>query len=129
MNDPDPAGFISVLLQNLAEAIELRGKAIRYHGILSVSRLIEEPGERLNVDITAILGHRVRLSVWSDGAIWLNVNKPGPRRAGGWEYNRKLRGQIEKECPAEIVSRLESTIAFPAEADRIWQNFLAVCPE
>lgn len=112
--------FDSLLLGRIFEAVERGGKAIRYHGKLECTREVEQTTERLNIDVVTIDSVHVRLITWPDGAFWLGVTKPGPRREGGWEIYEQVEGTLVELPPSEIVSRLESTITSPTDAQRIW---------
>jgi hypothetical protein len=84
-----PLVFDSPLLTSIVQAVERRGKAIRYQGTLVCERELDRGVERLNVDVTSTLRERLRLSVWSDGTFWLSVNKPKRAgRAGGRSTSR-----------------------------------------
>ena len=115
-----PPLFESALLHGIATAIEGRGKAIRYHGKLQCSRVVEDSGERLNADFTAQLHFRVRLSIWADGIFWLGVTVSGPRRSGGWAHCDEFHGQLQSQCAREVLERFEQTIHSPAEARSFW---------
>ena len=115
-----PLVFDSPLLISIVQAVERRGKAIRYQGTLACEREFERGVERLNVDVTLGLRERLRLSVWSDGAFWFSVNKPGPRRAGGWQINEQVEGSLGEWTPSEIVERIEESMLHPTDVMRIW---------
>src|SRR6185436_17017215 len=102
--------FESALLNDIASAIERRGKAIRYRGELKCSGAVEDSVERLNVDFTAISGFRVRLSVWPDGALWLGITEPGSKRAGGWKYRDEFHSLLQGLDAYGVVARFEQTI-------------------
>ena len=114
--------FDSALLSSIFEAVERRGKAIRYHGTLESTREVEQAHERLNIDVVMIDSVRLRLSIWPDGAFSLAVTKPGPRRDGGWEIHEQVEGTLAELPPSEIVSRLESTMTSPTDAAHIWHT-------
>jgi hypothetical protein len=115
-----PLVFDSPLLTSIVHAIERRGKAIRCQGTLACQRDLDRGVERLNVDVTSVLRERLRLSVWSDGAFWLGVNKPGPRREGGWQINEQVEGSLGEWTPLEIVGRIEESMLHPTDVARIW---------
>ncbi len=115
-----PLVFDSPLLTSVAQAVERRGKAIGYQGTLACERELDRGVERLNVDVTSVLGERLRLSVWSDGAFWLRVNKPGPRREGGWQIKEQVEGSLGEWTPSEIVGRIEESMLYPTDVARIW---------
>jgi hypothetical protein len=117
----DVPDFESDLLWDIALAVARRGKAIRYHGTLELSRADEE-FERLNLDFTDVLGFRVRLSIWSDSVVWLGITKRGPRRTGasGWAYRDEFHSRLDDLTPHDVVERFEQTIQSPAEARNLW---------
>ena len=112
--------FESVLLREISSAVEHRGKAIRYHGELECSRAVEDSIERLNLDFTAILGFRVRLSVWPDGVLWLGLTEPGPRRTGGWAYRDEFHSHLCGLEAHNVVERFEQSIHSPTQARDFW---------
>ena len=114
--------FDSAVLGKIFEAVERRGKAIRYHGTLECTRDVEQASERLNIDVAMIDSVRLRLSIWPNGAFCLIVTKPGPRRRGGWEIYEKVEGTLPELPHSEIVSRLESTMISPTDATHIWHT-------
>ena len=111
--------FESDVLWDIAIAIARRGKAIRRRGTLELSRASEEV-ERLNLDFTGSSRFQVRLSVWSDGALWLGVTKPGPRRVGGWDYRDEFHSRLTSLGPQDVVERFEQTIQSPTEVRTFW---------
>ncbi len=120
MKTPAPSTFESELLREIASAVERRGKAIRYHGRLKYSRFFENSIERINLDFAGILGFRVRLSIWSDGVLWLGITKPGPRRIGGWAYRDEFHSHVDSLDTNAFVERFEQTIHSPTQARSIW---------
>src|SRR4051812_9061809 len=96
--------FDSALLSSILEAVERRGKAIRYHSSLECSREVDRDIERLNIDIKGDSG--VRLSVWADGVLWLGITKPHAGRSGGWDINEQFDGRLGEIHPAELVAQL-----------------------
>ena len=114
--------FDSPLLGSVLEAVEQRGKAIRYHNSLECGRDLERGSERLNVNLTSVDSIQCRFSLWSDGAFWLSVNKAGPRRTGGWQITEQVEGSIGEWTPSEIVERIEATIMSPTDVSLIWQT-------
>jgi len=111
--------FESDLLWQVAIAVARRGKAIRYHGSLECSRAVEDH-ERLNLDYTSCLRFRVRLSIWSDGALWLGITKPGPSRTGGWAYCDEFHSRVRNLTPQDVAARFEQTVQSPTEARSLW---------
>jgi hypothetical protein len=114
--------FESDVLWDIAIAVARRAKAIRSSGTLELSRDVEE-FERLNLDFTGSSGFHVRLSIWSDGALWLGVTKPGPNRAGGWDHRDEFRSRLTGLGPHDVVERFEQTIQSPTEARTFWPAF------
>src|SRR3954451_19893768 len=98
-----PLIFDSPLLARTLEAVQLRGKALRYAGSLECSREVDRGFERLNVDVGSVTRLRLRFSLWSDGAFWLTVNKSGPSRTGGWQINEQVEGTLGEWTPSEVV--------------------------
>ena len=120
MNTSARSPFESALLREIANGVEQRGKAIRYHGELECSRVVEDSIERLNVDFTATVGCRVRLSVWPDGALWLGITEPGARRTGGWAYRDEFHSHLDGLDAHSVVERFEQTIHSPTQARGFW---------
>jgi len=122
---PSSPRFESDRLHGIAHAVAQRGKAIRYHGDLECRRAIEDFGERLNVDFTAIGGFCVRLSIWTDGVLWLGITKPGPRRVGGWAHYDPFHSHLgDLDAPdvldvLDVLERFEQTIQSPTQAREI----------
>ncbi|MES2921874.1 MAG: hypothetical protein V4819_10015 [Verrucomicrobiota bacterium] len=87
---------------------------------MECSHAVEDSIERLNVDFTATLSFRVRLSIWADGALWLGITKPGPRRTGGWAYRDEFHGHLEGLDAHGVVERFEQTIHSPTQARGFW---------
>jgi hypothetical protein len=100
--------FSTPSLAALAAAFGRRGKAIRYHGNLSVASEIEGDDERLNVDYSGSV--RLRLSVWSSGDWWFLACRPGPRRAGGWMFKHELRGELGTRPSEAFVKSFEESL-------------------
>lgn len=116
--------FESAFLTEIVTAFEQRGKAIRYHGELKLSRDLEESGERLNVDHEGLDRCRVRLSIWADGVFWMGMTQPGPRREGGWAFKDEFSGNLRDKNAARVVVRFEETINGPGGARKYWQGCL-----
>ncbi len=113
--------FDSPLLTRTLEAMERRGKAIRYSSVLKCSREIRKGLEQLNVNLRSADQLRLRFSLWPDGVFWLSVNKPGPGRKAGWQINKQVEGTIGQWTPSEIAERVEATMTTPTDLSRIWQ--------
>src|SRR4051794_5396382 len=114
--------FDSPLLARVHEAVERRGKAIRYHASVECTREVEHGVERLNVDLRSTDQIQFRFSLWQDGRFWLTVNKPGPSRTGGWQINQQVEGDIGRWTPSEIVERIEATMMTPTDVSRVWHT-------
>src|SRR5688500_5666614 len=114
--------FDSSLLASVLEAIERRGKAIRYHNSMEGSREIDRGLERLNVDLRSGDSLEFRFSLWPAGLFWLSANKHGPRHQGGWEINEQIEGSIGQWTTSDIVARIEASMMSPADVSRIWQT-------
>jgi hypothetical protein len=117
-----PLVFDSPLLISVLEAVERRGKAIRYHGSLQCTRETEQGLERLNVDLRSTDRIQFRFSLWQDGRFWLTVNKPGPSRTGGWQIDEQVEGDIGRWTPSEIVGRIEASMMMPTDVSRVWHT-------
>ena len=114
--------FDSPLLGSVFDAVEQRGKAIRYHNSMECSRDFERGSERLNINLTSVDSIQCRFSLWPDGVFWLSVNKPGPRRTGGWQISEEVEGSIGQWTASDIVERIESSMMSPADVSRIWRT-------
>ena len=112
--------FDSPLLASILEAVKQRGKAIRYRSSLQCAREVEHGLERLNVDLQSVDCLQLRLSIWSDAAFCLSVNKPGPRSRGGWQIDEQIEGSLASATPLEILERLEQSMIRPTEVASIW---------
>ncbi|MCA1652349.1 MAG: hypothetical protein LC753_19505 [Acidobacteria bacterium] len=124
--------FDSALLGSMLEAVERRGKAIRYHGTLDCEREIDRGVERLTVSITSLHSLRLRLHLSADGSFWLGVNNPRPKRQGGWEINRQLTGVIGTWTPSEVAARLvepESRAVWVTERTSVIRQLIKVVEE
>ena len=108
--------FESTRLWDIAIAVARRRKAIRHHGSLECSRAVEEY-ERLNLDFTGTSRYRVRLSIWSDAAVWLGITKPGP---SGWAYCDEFHSRLGDFTPQHVVELFEQTVHSPTEARTFW---------
>jgi hypothetical protein len=103
----EPPKFHTPSLDALAAAFGHRGKAIRYHGNLSVARETDGDHERLNVDYSGSV--QLRLSVWSTGDWWFLACKRQPRRAGGWMFKHELRGELGHRPSEALVKSFEDS--------------------
>ena len=102
--------FEWLALDAVAAAFRRRGKAIRYHGKLSVTREIDAGEERLNVDYSGLFKLQLRLSVWSTGDWWLLACQPRPGRAGGWLFKHELRGELANRVAVVLVKSFEDSM-------------------
>ncbi len=118
-----PPLFESALLHDIASAIERRGKSIRYHGSLMCSRAVEAPFERLNVDVESILGWSIRLSIWSDGHLWLCVRELGSKSTGRRSKSVEIRSHVAEFDGFEVCKRFKQTINDRARVRDFWPNF------
>lgn len=105
----EPPNFNTPSLSALAAAFGRRGKAIRNHGELSVTRETEGDVERLNVDHSGLSKLRLCLSVWSTGEWWFLACQPGPSRAGGWKFKHELRGELDHRPAEAFVKSFEDS--------------------
>ena len=117
-----PLTFDSPVLTSMLEAVERRGKAIRYSNSLACSREIDHGLERLNVDLRALDRLQLRFSLWADGVFRLGVNKPGPNRTGGWQIDEQVEGAIAEWTSSEIVERIEASMITPTDVSRLWHT-------
>ena len=81
---------------------------------------MEATGERLNIDYTAVNRFRLRISLWSDGAFFLAVTLPGPRRTGGWAHRAEHIGLLTGVTAAQLAERIELTFQTPEQAAHYW---------
>jgi hypothetical protein len=119
-------------LADLAAVFTRRGKAIRYHGKLSVSREVEEDStERLNIDYASILspGVRLRFSAWATGEWWFLTCQPRAGRSAGWLFKHELRGELAHRLADALVKSFEDSmlVGYCSESEQltklreIWQ--------
>lgn len=108
--------FDSPLLREIAAAFLRRRKAIAYHSGLSCEREFSESAtgavERLNLGAADL-----RLSVWSDGAMWLAVYIPGFGRSSGWAFKDAFHGDVQDVAAETLVGMVEATLALSFGAD------------
>jgi len=105
--------FDAPALANLVAAFARRGKAIRYHGRLSVSREVEEHStERLNIDYASIgpVGTRLLLSAWATGDWWFLTCQPRAGRNAGWLFKHELRGESAHRLADALVKSFEDSM-------------------
>jgi hypothetical protein len=102
--------FETPALAALAAAFHRRGKAIRYHGELSVAREIEGGDERLDVDHRSVLKLVLRLSVWDTGEWWFLACQRRPGRTGGWVFKHELRGELDRRPAKAFVKAFEDSM-------------------
>lgn len=117
--------FEASLLQCIAEAFRVRRKAIAYHDGIICHREFCESGsgtyERLNVETGGL-----RISVWSDGVMWLNVCVRAMGRNAGWVFKDTFHGDIQGVLVKELVEMVETTLALQLGADTEQQTLRAV---
>src|SRR5262245_46590335 len=105
--------FDAPALADLAAAIARRGKAIRNHGKLSVSREVEaEDGtERLNIDYASVssVGMRPRFSAWATGDWWFLACQSRAGRNAGWVFKHELRGSLAHRLATAFVKSFEDS--------------------
>jgi hypothetical protein len=106
--------FDAPALADLAAAFARRGKAIRYHGKLSVSREVEADDctERLNIDYASVssLGIRLRFSAWANGDWWFLACQPRAGRNAGWLFEHELRGELAHRPADALVKSFEDSM-------------------
>src|SRR5262245_27472835 len=120
-------------LADLAAAFARRGKAIRYHGKLSVSRNVEADDgmERLNIDYASVssLGIRLRFSACTSGDWWFLACRSRAGRNAGWLFKHELRGELAHRPADALVKSFEDSmlVAYWSEGEQltklqeIWQ--------
>jgi hypothetical protein len=106
--------FDAPALADLAAAFARRGKAIRYHGKLSVSREVEadDGTERLNIDYGSVssLGIRLRFSAWASGDWWFLAFQSRAGRNASWLFKHELRGELAHHPADALVKSFEDSI-------------------
>lgn len=112
----DWPSFDAPLLKEFAAALLSRRKAIAYHTVLTCEREFTESQtgaiERLSLD-TRIL----RLSIWSDGEMWLSVHVRGLGRNAGWAFKDEFHGDVCDVSAEAIVGMVEATLSIPFGTD------------
>jgi hypothetical protein len=110
--------FDAPLLREIAAAFLRRRKAIAYHTGLSCGREFTESGantfERLNLEAGGL-----RLSVWSDGVMWLAMCVRGTGRAGGWAFRDTFHGDVRDVSAEALVGMVQATLALPFGTDAV----------
>jgi hypothetical protein len=106
--------FDAPSLVDLAAAFAHRGKAIRYHGKLSVSREVEADygTERLNIDYASVSppGVRLRFSAWASGDWWFLACQSRAGRNAGWLFKHELRGELGRHPADSLVKSFEDSM-------------------
>jgi hypothetical protein len=116
--------FDAPTLADLEAAFARRGKAIRYHGKLSVSRDVEEDStERLNIDYASVssLGIRLRFSAWATGDWWFLTCQPQAGQNAGWLFKHELRGELAHRLADALVKSFEDSmlVGFWSEGEQL----------
>ena len=124
---PNVPRFVSGPLESIALAFGHRAKALKYSAKrFSVERELEGEIERLNVDLKALTGESIRLSVWSTEELWLSLVFPGSGRNSGWRYKAIGIGSFSGTEPNEIVGLFERSVTFrelpPEKLEQEWQS-------
>jgi hypothetical protein len=70
--------------------------------------------ERLDLEAGSL-----RLSAWSDGAIWLGVCVRGFGPSGGWAFKDTFHGHVGDVSAEALVGMVEATLALPFGADAV----------
>jgi hypothetical protein len=111
--------FDAPLLQEISAAFLRRRKPLAHKAEASCEREFSESKsktfERLNIDLR--IGpqrRRVRLSVWSDGAMWLCVWVDAPGRGAKRRYKDRFHGDVRDVSSERLVGLIESTLSQPA---------------
>jgi hypothetical protein len=106
--------FDAPALADLAAGFARRGKAIRQHGKLTVSREVETDNstERLNVDYASVSsrGVRLRFSAWTGGDWWFLACQRRAGRNAGWRFKHELRGELAGHATAALVKAWEDSM-------------------
>jgi hypothetical protein len=106
----DWPSFDAPLLREIAAALRRRRKAIAHHTGLSCKRDFSESAtstvERLNIEAGVL-----RLSVWSDGVMWLAVCIRRLGRRGGWAFKDTFHGDARDVSAEALVGMVEATLA------------------
>ena len=113
----------SNLLSEIVLAFQNRSKAIKYNLNKWTMDLEEDEGyERLNIDASVLL-HNIRLSIWSDGAMWIRVCSGNKN---GWVTNYSFDLDLGENSSSSVIDRFVETLIFFESNDRveeIWSNF------
>jgi hypothetical protein len=106
------------LLRGIAAAFLRRRKAIACHAGLSCEREFNESAagavERLNLEAGDL-----RLSAWSDGAMWLAVCVRGFGRSATWAFKDTFHGDVQDVSAETLVGMVEATLALPFGTDAV----------
>ena len=106
--------FDALAVTDLAVAFARRGKAIRYHGKLSISREVEADDgmERLNIDYRSVssLDVQLRFSAWVSGDWWFCVWQRRAGRNAGWLFKHELRGELLHRPADAFVKSFEDSM-------------------
>jgi hypothetical protein len=111
--------FDSPLLADIAAAFLRRRKAIAYRaGVITCGREFSESVagtfERLNLDLR---GKHLRISVWSDGCLWVSVCVRAAGRNAGWAFRDAFHGDAGDVSATALVGMVEATLKLPLGAD------------
>jgi len=125
--------FDAPALADLVAAFARRGKAIGYHGKLTVSREVEadDGTERLNIDYASVssLGIRLRFSGWAGGDWWFLAYQSRAGQNAGWLFKHELRGELAHHPADALVKSFEDSMLVGywsagqqlAKLQEIWQ--------
>jgi hypothetical protein len=106
--------FDASALTDLAATFARRGKAIRYHGNLSVAREVEvdDGAERLNINYADSwsLGIRLYFSAWDTGEWWFLACQKRAGQNAGWLFKYELRGELGQRSAAALVKSFEDSM-------------------
>jgi hypothetical protein len=106
--------FDAPLLQAVVAAFKRRRKAIAYHTNLTCTREFCESSseviERLNLDLRS---NSLRLSVWTDGVLWVRLCRRGLGRNTGWAFMDHFYGDAQIVPAEALVAMVEQTLGLP----------------
>jgi hypothetical protein len=102
--------FDAPLLQEVAGAFRRRRMAIAYQQPLSCAREFTESNASAVERLTLVAG-TLRLSIWSDGVLWLAVCVRASVRNAGWSFQDSFHGDVRDVSAESLVRMFEATLA------------------
>jgi len=112
--------FASGFLDGVADAVGRRAHAIKHRAFhFGCTREQDGPNERMNLDVKLLdtPATTARVSLWSDGAMWLGVNKPASSHQG-WSFVFAASGRADVLSAEQIVANFEQTLGIADSAQR-----------